>query len=594
MPQPIQVSADRTRVATALRSVLAALDSHPIRTSRLSVAWDGFRAAFGDGPTPERVSLDGVGLPDLYGMRALLRASTGITSEERDALGDVVNAMTGGIFVSAWVYRDAAGDPEPSAAAIREHEREAESADDTLIRDAKKAIRAAVSMLGGPGDSTSPMGRVAKSVPPAITASVAPETPFDVSPSGAPPGTPDRGISSVAPALDSDPLAAVCELVARLGRTTPSAWGNNFSPEDWTVWCETWDSAREEYRTRADALFSDLYRWLRDGLEDHSFAAARSEVDTARSLVTHLAGVEVPLSIAVTEPQPDGTAVRRVVISSLDSRPLAAANRKLQTAVRVLARWRDCRRADVAPMTTAPGDWREPVAPPVEQCSALGSYSDQELSEFRFKCYPPVPLVELRPSRPIPPECEIIAAMREVPVALSESRFGGRTIHLPVDPSEHRLAVAAWLAFAEEQGHGRAAAEWAIYRLAEAGRLRVVWPRVYQSLRSEVAAQWMADQAARYRGGRAATVTDWDLFEDGRILELRTTPALWEWNRSGCSTSLVDNAGSPGPESISASPREAEPALPLETKTAEGDQSNPDDKPDGPFDIDGFRFAGGG
>jgi hypothetical protein len=182
MPQPFQVSADRARVATALRGVLAALNSHPIRTSRLSQAWDGFRAAFGDGPAPAGVSLDGAGLPDLYGMRVLLRTSAGITSEERDVLGDVVDAMTGSIFLSAWIYRDAAGDPEPSAAAIREHEQQAEAADDALIRDAKKAIRAAVSMLGGPGDNTSPSRGSVKSVPPDLTESGTTERVSDVSP----------------------------------------------------------------------------------------------------------------------------------------------------------------------------------------------------------------------------------------------------------------------------------------------------------------------------------------------------------------------------------------------------------------------------
>lgn len=535
MPQPLQVFADRARVATALRSVLAALDSHPIRTSRLSRAWDGFRAAFGDGPTPEGVSLDGVGLPDMYGMRALLRTSTGITSEERDALYDVVQAMTGGhVFISAWVYRDKAGDPEPTAAALREHEQQMETADDTPIRDAKKAIRTAVSMLGAPSDIISPASGSVKSVPPDLTERGTTERVSDVSPSGAPPRTPDRDGGSVAPAPDSDPLATVSDFVARLGGTTPSALGNNFSPEQWTVWCEAWGAVREECRTRADALFSDLYRWLRDGLEDNSFAAARAEVDNVRALATRLAGTEVPLPMAVTESRPDGTEAERVVLSGLDTRPLAASNRELQTATRELARWRDCRRADAARMTAIPGGRREQVAPPVEPSPAPRSYSAQELIEFRLKCYSPVPLVELRPSRPAPPECDITVAMRDVPVALMESRFGGPTHHLPAGPTECRLEKPAWLAFTEERGHGRAAAEWAIYQLAEAGRLYVVWPSINQNPQSENVAQRLEDRAARYRGGRVATVIDWDLFEDRRILEIRSTPAIWEWFRSGC------------------------------------------------------------
>lgn len=167
--------------------------------------------------------------------------------------------------------------------------------------------------------------------------------------------------------------------------------------------------------------------------------------------------------------------------------------------------------------------------------------SSVNVEVLRTRCYPPVPLAELRPIRPVPPEGEIESAMKDVVSALTESPFGGPSPHLPADPSEHFLAHAAWLAFAEERGHGRPAAEWAIYRLVESDRLSVVWPSIEHPQpqrdafeEAERLAKRLREQSERYRGGRVATVTSWNLFECGKVLQIRSTPRLWEWLSAGC------------------------------------------------------------
>jgi hypothetical protein len=180
--------------------------------------------------------------------------------------------------------------------------------------------------------------------------------------------------------------------------------------------------------------------------------------------------------------------------------------------------------------TTAPPD------PPAEP--------NTDLTRLRLRCYPPVPLGEMRPRRPEPPDSEIITAMRTIPVALTESRFGSPQPHLPASSCEHCLDYSAWLAFAQERGHGRAAAEWAVYRLVQDGRLYVVWPEVRRL--APLTVEQTIEQAERYRG-RPATVTDWDLFDCGRILQIRSLPALWKWFRNGCpcSTSTAAPHASP-------------------------------------------------
>ena len=121
-----------------------------------------------------------------------------------------------------------------------------------------------------------------------------------------------------------------------------------------------------------------------------------------------------------------------------------------------------------------------------------------------------------RPSRRSLPRCGSFQ------LRLSESRFGGPSAHLGLTMCEHWLEFPAWLAFAQERGLGRTAAEWAVYRLIEAGRLCVVWPEVDRL--APITHERATERAERYRG-RAETVTDWDLFECGRILQIRSTPA---------------------------------------------------------------------
>jgi hypothetical protein len=154
----------------------------------------------------------------------------------------------------------------------------------------------------------------------------------------------------------------------------------------------------------------------------------------------------------------------------------------------------------------------------------------------RLTHVPPVPLAELRPNLAEPPQASILAAMRAVPTALSESHYAGDS-WLPSDPSDRSILHPVWLAHARKGGHGRAAAEWAIYRLAESGRLSVVWPSHHQHLTGELLGRWVADLAERLRGGRPAEVTDWDLCEGRRVLEIRSTPALWAWFTADCPAS---------------------------------------------------------
>jgi hypothetical protein len=122
--------------------------------------------------------------------------------------------------------------------------------------------------------------------------------------------------------------------------------------------------------------------------------------------------------------------------------------------------------------------------------------------------------------------------MRDVTVALTDSRFAGQAF-LPADPSDLSIHYPAWLAFAQERGHGRAAAEWAVYRLAEMGRLAVDWPLIYQHSSFRIR-DWFEDFHNRIRGEEPHAVRYWDLSDSGRLLRIVSTPALWEWFRGGC------------------------------------------------------------
>lgn len=149
---------------------------------------------------------------------------------------------------------------------------------------------------------------------------------------------------------------------------------------------------------------------------------------------------------------------------------------------------------------------------------------------------------DLRPNRPKPPDDELTGAMRLVSVALTESRFAGEA-WLPADPSQRTIEKPAWLAFAEQQRLSRNAGEWAIYRLAELGLIEVVWPR-HEQLAQGRDTSVLTAQASRYRGGREPTVCDWDLFEDGRVLTIRSFPGLWDFAHSvSCATAATPPDG---------------------------------------------------
>lgn len=163
-------------------------------------------------------------------------------------------------------------------------------------------------------------------------------------------------------------------------------------------------------------------------------------------------------------------------------------------------------------------------ASPTEEPSADQPPAGGCTPEYRRQCLPLVPIPELLPNRPKPAADELAHGMRLVSVALTESRFAGEA-WLPADPMQRTIEKPAWLAFAEERGLSRNAAEWAVYRLAELGLVEVVWPQHEQMVQDRSRAA--EERAARYRGGRVPTVCAWDLFEDGRILTIRSLPGLW-------------------------------------------------------------------
>lgn len=183
--------------------------------------------------------------------------------------------------------------------------------------------------------------------------------------------------------------------------------------------------------------------------------------------------------------------------------------------------------------------------------------------EYRRENLPLIPLPELRPKRPLPPDGELAAAMRLVPVAMLESAFATEA-WLPSHPGQWSIEYPAWLAYAEEQRVARSAAEWAVYRLTETGLIEVVWPKSDRALAREWRGADFAAQAARYRGGRAPTVGSWDLFEDCRRLKLRSLPGLWDFYRGA-------QAGSADLDSC---PSTTPPAQPLPAPTAGGSGSN--------------------
>jgi hypothetical protein len=109
----------------------------------------------------------------------------------------------------------------------------------------------------------------------------------------------------------------------------------------------------------AETLLADLRRWLREGLDDGSFVEARAELDAVDTMLTNAVASEPPGAIpGATHIAADGTITSRVVVGSLQARPLSERNRALQVAVEHFKQWRDCRRntilhpADPAPVLT--------------------------------------------------------------------------------------------------------------------------------------------------------------------------------------------------------------------------------------------------
>jgi hypothetical protein len=138
----LQVTSDVARVVHALRDLLSVLEAHPIRRSHLNPAWKALRSAFG-----------GEALADSSGLKALVWRSTALSTEARDALCDVVDSMTRGpVFISAHVFDDAPGAPDPTPEQIQAHERAAHRADDSMIRRTREQLRRAITLL----DATSP------------------------------------------------------------------------------------------------------------------------------------------------------------------------------------------------------------------------------------------------------------------------------------------------------------------------------------------------------------------------------------------------------------------------------------------------------
>ena len=151
---------------------------------------------------------------------------------------------------------------------------------------------------------------------------------------------------------------------------------------------------------------------------------------------------------------------------------------------------------------------------------------------------------------------------------MTESRFASTQAWLAETPCQHSIEYPAWLAFAEERKHLRAAADWAVYELAAAGLVSVVWPLLDQKLSADIRGRLYQGTAERYRGGRSPTVADWDFFEQGRILEIRSTPRLWQWWQAGEKDGRKNRlpAGQPSP---SATRRRGRPPADPKRKAAD-------------------------
>lgn len=145
-PRPLRVTQDVQRVCSALHAMLRVWESEPVRWVELAPAWDQFRAAFCDpmalADPALGYSVDGRGMPDGNGLALLIRDSTGITPEARDALGDVAAERSGGRCACMLL-------PDETDETYRERLLE-RLPDFAPVRRMRRILREAIQSLGNP------------------------------------------------------------------------------------------------------------------------------------------------------------------------------------------------------------------------------------------------------------------------------------------------------------------------------------------------------------------------------------------------------------------------------------------------------------
>lgn len=136
------------------------------------------------------------------------------------------------------------------------------------------------------------------------------------------------------------------------------------------------------------------------------------------------------------------------------------------------------------------------------------------------------------PSSPVPPAALIEAAMRDVPGVLADVGYTQEQYGDALAPGErilphHRIVRE----LGDQHRHCRAAAEWAIHRLAEQGLLRARHGRGHSP-------SWQ-NRDGSWSGGESYEVRDL-----AHAL-LETTPRLWEWWRGGTTQAETATRGQP-------------------------------------------------
>jgi hypothetical protein len=146
----------------------------------------------------------------------------------------------------------------------------------------------------------------------------------------------------------SDPLALFQDLVLLLTRTVPT--GIQYTPERLGQFAENALACRLRYTESVELLLREVRRWLRDGLDDSSFAEARKELDAAATQAAALAAADGTVeAVEVMHVRPDGTAIPLVMVSSHTLDRLSPQRDQLLHSVERLQRWRDCRKSKPDP-----------------------------------------------------------------------------------------------------------------------------------------------------------------------------------------------------------------------------------------------------